>query len=227
LKSQASNFPRKLQVLDLCTGSGCIPLLFAHIFPYEELGVNELDVVGVDISSEAISLARFNQQRLLQEYKGSAHHVCGVSGCARKTAVENIQFLKADVLERSQAVRPGTSMKLPQTLARKASSSWDIVVSNPPYISPKAFSTMTSRSVRNFEPKLALVPSTSEPVDDEAQGDWFYPQLLELSDAVDANILLVEVSDMNQAIRVASMARERKRWHGIEISTRRQSKRRP
>jgi hypothetical protein len=26
---------------------------------------------------------------------------------------------------------------------------------------------------------------------------------------------------------VASMARERKRWHGIEISTRRQSKRRP
>jgi methylase of polypeptide subunit release factors len=216
-RSQSPNFPRKLRVLDLCTGSGCIPLLFAHIFPYEELGVNELDTVGVDVSSEAISLARFNRRRLLQEYKGSAHHVCGISECARKTAVENIQFLKADVLEPSPGLRHGSSIKLCQTLTWKGSSSWDIVISNPPYISPKAFNITTSRSVRNFEPKLALVPSSRAPVGDEAQGDQFYPRLLELSEFVDANILLVEVSDMDQANRVASMARERKRWDGIEI----------
>jgi len=216
-RSQVPNFPRKLRVLDLCTGSGCIPLLLAHIFPYDELKVNELDIVGVDVSSDAISLARFNQRRLLQEYKGSAHHVCGISRCARETAVENIQFLKADVLEPSPRLRYGASMKLCQILTWKSSSSQDIVISNPPYISPNAFNTTTSRSVRNFEPKLALVPSTPVPVNDEAQGDLFYPRLLELSEFVDADILLVEVSDMDQASRVVSMARERKRWQGIEI----------
>ena len=206
-----------MRVLDLCTGSGCIPLLFAHIFPYEELGVNDLDIVGVDISSKAISLAQFNQRRILQEYKDSIHNICGISGRARKTATENIQFLKADILEAVPGARAGMSTKLCQTLTRNGNSSWDIVLSNPPYISPKAFDRTTSRSVRKFEPKLALVPHILVPVDDEIQGDWFYPRLLELSEAVNANILLVEVSDMDQAIRVAAMARERKRWQGIEI----------
>lgn len=35
---------------------------------------------------------------------------------------------------------------------------WDLLTSNPPYISPRGFSVSTSRSVRNWEPKLALVP---------------------------------------------------------------------
>ncbi len=171
--------------------------------------MHELNVVGVDISSEAISLARFNQRQLLQEYD---EHVCGTSERTRKTAAKNIQFLKADILEPSPGSRAET---LRQTLSQ--TPFWDIVISNPPYISPNAFDRTTSRSVRNFEPKLALVPSRLAPVDDEAQGDWFYPRLLELSEAVDANILLVEVSNMDQAVRVAAMARERKRWQGIEI----------
>jgi len=49
------------------------------------------------------------------------------------------------------------------------------------------------------------------------RSDSFYSRLLELSKAVNARILPVEVADMNQAIRVAAMARDRKRWQGIEI----------
>jgi release factor glutamine methyltransferase len=48
-----------LQLLDLCSGSGCIPLLLAH-----ELR-NQLDrAVGVDISSKAIRLATENAECL-------------------------------------------------------------------------------------------------------------------------------------------------------------------
>jgi len=35
----------------------------------------------------------------------------------------------------------------------------DLLVCNPPYISHRGFATQTTRSVRNFEPKLALVPN--------------------------------------------------------------------
>ena len=38
---------------------------------------------------------------------------------------------------------------------------WDIIISNPPYISPRGYVRETHRSVRNWEPKLALVPCSS------------------------------------------------------------------
>ncbi|CAK9781245.1 S-adenosyl-L-methionine-dependent methyltransferase [Cutaneotrichosporon oleaginosum] len=44
---------RPLRVLDLCTGSGCIPLLLAHLRA-------DLTAVGVDVSPDAVSLAKEN-----------------------------------------------------------------------------------------------------------------------------------------------------------------------
>ncbi|GMK55696.1 hypothetical protein CspeluHIS016_0207520 [Cutaneotrichosporon spelunceum] len=44
---------RPLRVLDLCTGSGCIPLLLAHLRP-------DLIAVGVDISEDAVALSNEN-----------------------------------------------------------------------------------------------------------------------------------------------------------------------
>ncbi len=44
---------RPLRVLDLCTGSGCIPLLLAHLHP-------QLTAIGIDVSPHAISLAEEN-----------------------------------------------------------------------------------------------------------------------------------------------------------------------
>ncbi|TXT12878.1 hypothetical protein VHUM_01279 [Vanrija humicola] len=46
---------RPLRILDLCTGSGCIPLLLSHLMG-ERLGA----AFGVDLSTDAISLATDN-----------------------------------------------------------------------------------------------------------------------------------------------------------------------
>jgi methylase of polypeptide subunit release factors len=97
-------------------------------------------------------------------------------------------------------------------------SRWDILISNPPYISPKQFDHLTARSVRNFEPKLALVPeATEEGLSDHVQGDLFYPRLLDIARELDVKVLLMEVGDLEQAKRVAKLAQGTGSWDSIEI----------
>ncbi len=94
---------------------------------------------------------------------------------------------------------------------------WDILISNPPYISPSAYWKTTTRSVRGFEPKLALVPPSNTACNDTQQGDRFYPQLLEIARYVEAKIVLLEVADLDQACRVAQIAQNLNIFDGIEV----------
>lgn len=79
--------------------------------------------------------------------------------------------------------------------------------------------------MRNHEPKSALVPPPAHSSLDgdggaeEAAGDTFYPRLLDLAEQVGAQVLLVEVADMEQAGRVARMvlAEGKGVWEGCEV----------
>lgn len=51
------NRNQKYSILDLCTGSGAIALSLAYYLP-------NCEVIGVDISKEALEVARINQERL-------------------------------------------------------------------------------------------------------------------------------------------------------------------
>ena len=64
-----SSTTRKLRILDLCTGSGCIVLSIAKKFP-------ENDFIGIDKSSFAIQVAKKNQKLL---------------------KIDSVEFLKADI----------------------------------------------------------------------------------------------------------------------------------
>ncbi|RYC56677.1 hypothetical protein CHU98_g9530 [Xylaria longipes] len=90
----------------------------------------------------------------------------------------------------------------------------DVLVSNPPYVSQRGFETDTGRNVRNYEPKLALVPSPSpSPSPACAPEDIFYARLLEIADTLRPRIAAFEVGDMAQAIRVVEMAIARRCRH--------------
>ncbi|KAI1360306.1 S-adenosyl-L-methionine-dependent methyltransferase [Xylaria arbuscula] len=92
--------------------------------------------------------------------------------------------------------------------ARHRSPRVDVLVSNPPYISQRGFEVDTARSVRNYEPKLALVPLPPPAAPSTtpcASEDIFYKRLLELADTLRPRVAAFEVGDMKQAIRVVEM----------------------
>ncbi|KAF2183946.1 S-adenosyl-L-methionine-dependent methyltransferase [Zopfia rhizophila CBS 207.26] len=205
LLRRAEGLPSELRVLDLCTGTGCIPLLFRHQFEKARREDVRLRLLGVDVSEKAVRLAHHNLKCVFQEH-----------GYRDSKAV--IEFMMGDVLIDpcgDQTFDP-PSFKAVMDFLRKPQF-WNILISNPPYISPSAYWKTTTRSVRGFEPKLALVPPAREEKPGTEQGDTFYPRLLEIAYDVEAEIVLFEVADLDQALRVARMARDIKIFDGIEI----------
>lgn len=204
-----NTLPSTVSVLDLCTGTGCIPLLLRHLLTCStssnDLPLPALHLLGVDISRAAVKLARENEQRL-----------ANLSGVLHPQG-NTIRFERADILSKLD-----TSTAIPSLhtlLNRLDTPNWDILISNPPYISRRSFLRTTARSVRRWEPRLALVPPQAkedETADDE-QGDLFYPRLLQIAQEVDAKIVLMEVADMEQGLRVARMAAAAGIWSGVEI----------
>lgn len=98
-----------MKVLDLCTGSGCILL---SILKNLKQGTG----VGIDISEQALEVARRNAKRL---------------GLEAATT-----FVLSDLFE-------------------KAQGSYDMIVSNPPYIETEEIAQLMPE-VRDHEPRLAL-----------------------------------------------------------------------
>ncbi|KAL8836437.1 MAG: hypothetical protein Q9170_002925 [Blastenia crenularia] len=182
-----------LRILDLCTGTGCIPLhlyflLHSHLNP---------TMLGIDISPTAITLSRRN-----------LHHNISKT-LLPATANSQLHFTKADIFANEGLW----------------DAEWDIVISNPPYIPPEGFSRTTTRSVRCWEPRRALVPPSPRNTSavgkgrsaDESIGDFFYPRILEIAVNAGAKVVVMEVGDMAQAERVVGMMLRTKRWGSYEI----------
>ncbi|KAM0793849.1 S-adenosyl-L-methionine-dependent methyltransferase [Usnea florida] len=205
-----SSPPKPLRILDLCTGTGCIPL---HLHSLLTQHIPTLCLHGLDISPLATSLARSNLTH-------NTH-----TKTLLPSALSQITFATGDIFA---APTSAAAEKWRQ-------DTWDILVSNPPYISPTSYQTTTSRSVRNYEPKLALVPpyppsssSSSNttthnpppPPPTTDPSDTFYPRLLSIAEQISAQVVLFEVGDMQQALRVAGMVVDgtgRGEWKGCEI----------
>lgn len=187
-----------LRVLDLCTGTGCIALFTHNLLSNH---YKSLEILGIDNNRHAIALANSNLQHNVR-HSGLSERACS-----------DVSFVQGDISS-NHAIPP----------SRSTDGQWDILIANPPYISPTAFNTMTERSVRNFEPRNALVPPSSPSRagaqgtrEENAGGDMFYPRLLDIAREVGAKVVLFEVADMDQAMRVVGMAGMDKRWVGIEI----------
>lgn len=182
-----------LNIWDLCTGSGCIALLLYSLLQRQFPG---LSARGFDVEPRAVALARENL----------AYNV--LRGFLSKADL-SVRFEEADIFS---AEWLSSLLKARDN----AGAGVDILVSNPPYISARGFNCDTERSVRNHEPKLALVPERP-PISfpDCRPEDVFYARLLEITDVLRPKFAVFEVGDLEQASRVVQMALNQ--CNGVEV----------
>ena len=132
------------KIVDVGTGSGCIALALAS-------ELKNAEVYGVDLSADALEVARANAARLQLE--------------------QRLRFLRCDVLtpvsenpdvchpERIEnAAADDRSRRIP--FAGISFDDFDFVVSNPPYVG-KNEADKVQRSVFEFEPRMAVFSGES------------------------------------------------------------------
>ena len=122
------------QILDICTGSGCIAITLGLNIPNSE-------VTGWDISEDALRIAQGNVEMLK-------------AGNVRIEYQNALMLPKAaEAAEISKAAETESSL----------SKGWNVIVSNPPYICEKEKADM-EKNVLEHEPSIALFVPDEEPL---------------------------------------------------------------
>ena len=185
--SKNSDYVAGLRILDICTGSGCIAWSLAA-------GVPGSSVWGCDISEVALGIA--GSQNISGVYSHSSSSV--QSNIDYGDNSSKISFFKCDILEPSaqevimnaamQASRRNLSYKDQDTEEIKDAEdpnktspsslegsivSFDIIVSNPPYVCEEERKEMRA-NVLDYEPELALFVPDEDPL-------RFYRRIVELA----------------------------------------------
>ncbi|KAI0093241.1 S-adenosyl-L-methionine-dependent methyltransferase [Irpex rosettiformis] len=157
-----------IQLLDLCTGSGCIPLLLCKTWP-----AGTVRARGIDISAEAIALAKDNAAR------------CGIPSSSSKPTASHELTAAHNTFDALQA-----DIRLPGFLASLKSSGirprFDVITSNPPYIPRDQYEQLPT-SVKDYEDIRALLgdpdllpPQGKKSLSDSGRGLTFYHDIAKL-----------------------------------------------
>ncbi|MCS7228420.1 MAG: peptide chain release factor N(5)-glutamine methyltransferase [Candidatus Kryptonium sp.] len=136
----------KINILDIGTGSGNIAISLAKF-----LG-DRVDVVGIDVSDEAIEIATEN---------------------ANLNKVNNVKFVRFDLFD--------------ENFVYEFKGQFDIVVSNPPYISLDEVEKLQDE-IKIFEPRIAIT--------DGADGLSFYDRIAKSGREIvrDVGFIFVEMA---------------------------------
>lgn len=188
---------KPLSVLDLCTGTGCIPLLLCHLWP-----PGSMRAYGVDISDSAVKLANENAARCgipRETVLASLSAYSDEAPPAETNSSTNTNVFtpfKADILD------PGFGTASLHHLLPP----FDVITSNPPYI-PLDEYRLLPRSVKDYEDPGALLGDPSNATgpgvgaSESSDGLTFYRAIARLvarpgvlSDDKDA-IVVLEVGD--------------------------------
>ncbi|KAF2218953.1 S-adenosyl-L-methionine-dependent methyltransferase [Elsinoe ampelina] len=219
--------PRPLKILEPCTGTGCMSLLLQHTLTNLKYPA-PVHTLGLDISPQAIQLARHNLSRHPHVTDGHKDSTVDfqLANVLHQDSLPSQETTSVpswqSVLEQYDLSWPATAQKNASTsnhlsgstmIDRQSLKGWDILLSNPPYVSPGQYARTTSLSVRKHEPRIALVPPSlfkGNPVmTDEERGDVFYPALLDMARKTGVRGVIFEIGDAKQAGRVVGMVEER------------------
>ncbi|KAL4898451.1 S-adenosyl-L-methionine-dependent methyltransferase [Aspergillus ambiguus] len=193
VNAENAGHTRRLRILDLCSGTGCMSLLLHSVLAQH---IGQISSVGIDLSPTAVKLASDNLAHNLQ------------LGLLSARARTEIHFRQGNVLAARDTAAPGVEDVLREfpEYASETGPRCDILVANPPYVAPQSFwDGTTARSVRIFEPRLALVPpSPGDSLASESvrQEDVFYYEIIHLAFRLCPQLVLLECGSRLQAERV-------------------------
>jgi len=126
LNSPNIHHPSSINILDIGTGSGCIPISL-------KTNLTQANVSAIDVSEQALEVAKRN---------------------AQSNKVE-INFIQTNILEvEDLSILPTPNSQLPTPIIHHPSS-YNIIVSNPPYVRNLEKQEI-KKNVLDYEPHLAL-----------------------------------------------------------------------
>lgn len=160
-----------MRILDMCTGSGCILISLLHYS-------NDCTGVGVDLSGEALRVARENAERILNHANRAADGILYAPDAAEQTIEQKVTWICSNLFEQLDC-----------------GEKFDMIVSNPPYIKTSVIDTLMPE-VREYEPRSAL--------DGAEDGLSFYRKMIAQAETYLNNegMLLVEIGyDQGEAVR--------------------------
>ncbi|KAI6121397.1 S-adenosyl-L-methionine-dependent methyltransferase [Pisolithus sp. B1] len=124
ISPKSSSHP--LSVLDLCTGSGCIPLLLCHLLP-----PGSTLAFGVDISERAIELATDNAAR------------CNIPTCTGADALRNVFVPVLGDLRDTD-------------MLKELGAPFDVVTANSPYVPTQEYDQLSPSVKDYEDPRALL-----------------------------------------------------------------------
>ncbi|KAH9083882.1 S-adenosyl-L-methionine-dependent methyltransferase [Lactarius deliciosus] len=143
--------PQKpVHVLDLCTGSGCIPLLLCSTWT-----PGSTIAVGIDTSLEALRLARDNALAYASVVSLELSHTPSHLAPHPNLAHAPLAATPSTTTTTTTTVPPTN----PATPTKNLLSIWrpfDVITANPPYIPREQYDKL-DRSVKDFEDQMALL----------------------------------------------------------------------
>lgn len=135
---------KSIQILDIGTGSGCIPISLAK-------NISEVKIAAIDVSVDALKIAKKNAAL-------NKVNVSFIEADILKTTSLNV-FAKEERLKQSVNLKNGiTSSKSPLKDIK-----FDVIISNPPYVRELEKVEIQNNVLQN-EPHLALFVSNENPL---------------------------------------------------------------
>ena len=180
---------KPVKLLDLCTGSGCIPLLLCRLWP-----AGSVRAFGVDISTDAVQLARDNAVLCKVPVPSGNDLPTAPGHAAQNTFLPLLGNIRDPAFLHTHGVCPP----------------FDVITSNPPYIPKREYDNLPT-SVRKYEDMRALLGDPDQDSQKEGRGLTFYHAIAALvaraGVLAETGLLAVEVGH-GQAAEVERILRE-------------------
>ncbi|KAG0008646.1 hypothetical protein BGZ80_003208 [Entomortierella chlamydospora] len=161
---------QRFNILDICTGSGCIPLGLASALPSKSC-----NIFGIDIHPKAIQLCKENEAKNRSLLNGNwvqFHQADLLNPDAVNIFLSWLQ-VKVPQPPSDGTVSPGSHViKTEPFTESQEVSGFDLIVSNPPYIAYSEFETLEPEVAQWEDPKALLA---------DQEGLIFYPRIANMA----------------------------------------------